>query len=101
MIRLLNPELVFLSETRRYSDYVESLKTRLNMFGFAVDRVCLSGGLALLWRKDVDASLPSFSQHHIDAQVQLQSDMGKWWFTGFYGVPKQHLLYGPWDLIRL
>lgn len=76
MIRLLNPELAFLPETRCYSDYVESLKTRLNMFGFAVDRVCLSGGLALLWRKDVDASLLSFSQHHIDVQVQLQSNMG-------------------------
>lgn len=48
MIRLLNPKLVFLSETRCSFDYLDSLNVRWTRYGFAVNRVGQSGGLALL-----------------------------------------------------
>lgn len=67
MICLLNPELV--AETRCTPGYVDSLKTQRNVFGLTVDIIGMSGGLALLWRKNVDVSLLSLSPHHIDVEV--------------------------------
>lgn len=50
-----------------------------------------AGGLALLWRKDVDVGLISFSQNHIDTEVLLPGESVKWRFTGLYGFPEQNL----------
>lgn len=36
------------------------------MSGFAVENDGMAGGLALLWRKNVDVILLSFSLNHID-----------------------------------
>lgn len=75
------------------TSYVDTLKASCNRYGVAVDRVGQSGGLALLWRKDVDVGLISFSNNHIDAEVQLSGEPTKWRFTGFYGFPEQHLRF--------
>lgn len=101
MIHLLNPELLFLTETRCSFSYMEALKVKWNYHGVVVDKVGLSGGLALLWRKDVDISLMSFSHNHIDMVVVLPRETFKWRFTGFYGFPEQHLCSRPWDLLPL
>lgn len=98
MIRLLNPELVFLSETRSNSDYVDTLKMRCNHYGIAVNSVGQSGGLALLWTKDVEVGLLSYSQNHIDVEVRSPGDSMKWYFTGF---SEQNLRYRSWELLRL
>lgn len=45
----------------------------------------MAGGLALLWRKDVDVNLLSYSTNHIDADVALPGEESRWRFTGFYG----------------
>lgn len=100
LIRLLNPELIFLSETRSSITYMEELKANCNRFGFVVDRVGLSGGLALLWRKDTDVTLLSYSRNHIDVEVVLSGEDTKWRFTGFYGFPEHHQRHRSWDLLR-
>lgn len=65
-----------------------------------MDKICLSGSLALLWRKDVDVGLMSYSQNHIDVEVVLPGEEQKWRFTGFYGFSEQNLRYRSWDLLR-
>lgn len=71
LLRAKHPELVFLSETRCLSRKIEFLKRKWNLNGVSVDRVCLSGGVALLWQKGVTVDLLSFSTNHIDVTVQL------------------------------
>lgn len=90
MLRLLNPEIVFLCETRCSSGYVDLLKMQSNRYGFAVERNGMAGGLALLWRKNVTVDLLSYSPNHIDVEVLLQGEVIKWRFTGFYGFLEQH-----------
>ena len=58
-----------------------------------------SGGLALLWEKDVIISLLSQSLHHIDIEVQLSRDEVPWRFTAIYGWPKTHLKWKTCALI--
>lgn len=57
LIRSYRPGVLFLLETRGTTSSIERLKRRFNMFGIAVDRVGLSGSLALLWRKDLRVEL--------------------------------------------
>lgn len=60
----------------------------------------MAGGLALLWRKDIDLNILSYSQHNIDSEVTFPGETSKWRFIGFYGVPEQHLRHRSWDLLR-
>uniref|UniRef100_A0A803L8S1 Endonuclease/exonuclease/phosphatase domain-containing protein n=1 Tax=Chenopodium quinoa TaxID=63459 RepID=A0A803L8S1_CHEQI len=46
-----------------------------------------SGGLALLWKNNLDVSIKSFSQNHIDAWIS-SAVHGGWRFTGIYGFPE-------------
>ena len=44
-----------------------------------------SGGLALLWEKEVSVVVQSYSQRHINAIVEISDNQPRWRFTGFYG----------------
>lgn len=46
-----------------------------------------SGGLAMLWSQDIKVDIASFSDHHIDAEVEVEN--GKHMrCTGVYGHPE-------------
>ena len=44
----------------------------------------------MLWRKEVNLEIKSFSRHHIDAVVTEEASGFKWSLTSFYGHPKTH-----------
>jgi hypothetical protein len=46
-----------------------------------------SGGLALLWKGDVNLEIFNFSRNHINAVVQEKDSLFKWKLTRFYGQP--------------
>ena len=70
LIRSHCPSLIFLIETKLSAKKMLALKFSLGFsFGFAVDRVGLGGGLALLWKPSLDVSLQTFSSYHIDAYI--------------------------------
>lgn len=41
-----------------------------------------SGGLALLWEKEVSVVVQSYSQRHINAIVEISDNQPRWRFTG-------------------
>ncbi|XP_012847426.1 PREDICTED: uncharacterized protein LOC105967373 [Erythranthe guttata] len=59
-----------------------------------------SGGLALLWQKDLLVSLNNFSVNHIDAFIFDNNLNDTWRFTGFYGNPNETLRHQSWNLLR-
>ena len=73
-----------------------------NRIGFAnglfVSSYGRSGGLALIWTRETDLEIKSFSNHHIDAVVTEANSNYKWRITGFYGHPQAHLRQFSWDL---
>lgn len=89
-----------LSETRCSISYIDTLKAQTHKQWLVVEREGMSGGMVLLWRKDVKVSILSYSNHHIDSEVLLPGETNKWRFAGFYGIPKQHLWHWSWDLLR-
>ncbi|KAL0405316.1 UNVERIFIED_CONTAM: hypothetical protein Slati_3845500 [Sesamum latifolium] len=84
-IRLHNPALVFLSQTKCKRRKCENLKEKFNLFGINVDSYGKAGGLMLLWRKDINLVVKSYSYSHIDAVLSKEDGTEGWRFTGVYG----------------
>ncbi|KAK9741666.1 hypothetical protein RND81_03G120700 [Saponaria officinalis] len=53
--------------------------------GYDVDSAGRSGGLSIIWRRDISCLLRSASIHHIDFDVEIGGQ--QWRFTGVYGWP--------------
>ncbi|XP_074300496.1 uncharacterized protein LOC141631773 [Silene latifolia] len=67
--------------------------------GLEVDIMGPSGGLAFLWRRDIQCQFMSASVHHMDFTVQEESRV--WRVTGFYGWPAVSDCHLSWELLRL
>ena len=78
LVKQEDPDLIFLMETKVETKQIDWLKMGLGMYGCAVDCVGLSGGLALLWKKDRDVTIQSLSRSHIDATVKAGDAGPKW-----------------------
>uniref|UniRef100_A0A803QSM5 Reverse transcriptase domain-containing protein n=1 Tax=Cannabis sativa TaxID=3483 RepID=A0A803QSM5_CANSA len=92
--------LVFLSETRSRSAYMETVRARLGFEGcFCVDAKGKSGGLALLWKAPYSVQIVSFNDFHIDAWINMEDDFN-WRFTGFYGDPDPSQRKHSWTLMQ-
>ena len=58
------------------------------------------GGLALLWKKEVDVWVDSFSNYHIDSIVHGGSE-NAWRLTSFYGEPDTNHRSEGWNMLRM
>ena len=56
------------------------------------------GGLALLWRNDVNLDVINFTDNHILAKV-VEDDGFVWFLTGFYGWPEASEKKKSWALL--
>ena len=95
-----NPIVVFLMETKAKIRRMERIRNKL---GFA-NHLCVpcmgrSGGLALLWTREVDIEIKSYSKNHIDVVVKEQGSNLCWRLTGFYGHPETYRRYELWQLL--
>lgn len=72
-IRHYDPHLLFLMETKCTASArnINKIKMSLNYVGcFVVDCNGRSGGLCLLWKEEVNVTIRSFSNFHIDATIK-------------------------------
>ena len=91
LCELHRPVVVFLSETRFFSDRVDVLLRSLGFaHGLGVGTNGRGGGLALLWKDEVCVKLQSLDKLHIDVVVLDPMTNGeKWRFIGFYGEARR------------
>ncbi|KAL0396033.1 UNVERIFIED_CONTAM: hypothetical protein Scaly_0051700 [Sesamum calycinum] len=76
------------------------LKEKFNYNCVDVDLVGRSGGILLLWRKDIEVWLQSYSVNHIDAIIKSDECPKHWRFTGFYGQLDTNRRKKTWNLLR-
>ena len=77
----------------------EKFKTSL-LNGLIIPSVGRSGGLAMLWSRDIKVEVQGYSGNYIDAVV-TDLELGfKWRITGFYGNPETYCRKESWDLLR-
>ncbi|XP_062099715.1 uncharacterized protein LOC133805549 [Humulus lupulus] len=77
-------------------DKVDVIKWKLGFEGsFVVDAHGHSGGLVMLWRKEEEGRLMSYSFNHIDIVLKLENHP-EFRLTGFYGEPQRRLRHNTW-----
>ncbi|XP_074274052.1 uncharacterized protein LOC141597484 [Silene latifolia] len=100
LVRREAPAIVFLCETKLCGREMRRARERLEgYFGMEVDSMGRSGGLAMLWKRDIDCVFMSSSVHHMDFTVR--HDGKEWRLTGFYGWPAVSDRHLSWELLRL
>jgi hypothetical protein len=98
------PAVVFLMETRMNEEHALGLQRNLGFLNSIIvksESEGLSGGLLLLWRRDVVVAELSKSRSHID--VLLSCDrlrISQWRLMGFYGEPRRECQKESWYLLR-
>ena len=86
LCELHRPVLVFLSETRFFSDRVDGLLRSLGFTsGLGVGTRGSGGGFAMLWKEELVVKLQSLDKLHIDVSItDPATNAEKWRFTGFF-----------------
>ena len=82
-----DPKIVFLSETKLKKKAMEKKKKEKASFanGLIVPSSCRSGGIALLWKRNISVEVQGYLDNDIDAIVTDPSSGFKWRIIGFYG----------------
>ena len=100
LISKKDPKIVFLMETKVEKITIERICRKLKFVNFfVVPRVNQGGGLALLWRENINLAVLTSSDRHIDASIDFGMD-DAWRFTGFYGDPETANREHSWSLLR-
>lgn len=64
-----------------------------------VDSIGASGGLALFWKREIDVTVKSISEHHIDCVVKEENGL-QWRVTGIYVESRSEEKDNTWQLLR-
>ena len=79
---------------------MQKIKDELNFQGGLVVPCDGSwGGLAMLWKEEVNLHIQAYSPHHIDAIILIDPGV-PWEITGFYGYFKECRKHESWTLLR-
>ena len=91
---------MFLLETKSNDEVIEKVRRKIQFaHKFVVPRPNKGGGLALLWKEDIQLDVQTSSNNHIDAVVDQGMD-DAWRITGFYGNPDSANREDSWSLLR-
>lgn len=94
-------DIFFLQETKLKARAMKNCKYRLGfMNSLAVDCNGRSGSIVLLWKKEVNLSVLSYSKFHIDALIKDIESIEEWYLTGAYGHPNTNCRIETCNLIR-
>ena len=81
-------------------DGIARICRKLQNFNFyVVPRLTRGGGLAFLWKNDINVTVCNSSNHYIDAIIDHGTN-DAWWFTGFYGDLDTANRENSWSLLR-
>ncbi|GAA0176390.1 hypothetical protein LIER_29393 [Lithospermum erythrorhizon] len=88
-------------ETKPWNNEWDFVKKKVKMpNAMIVDARGRKGGLGLIWPRDLDAEIKSFSTHHIEACIK-DGAVKPWRLVGFYGHHKVGNRKHSWNLMRL
>jgi len=105
LVRIENPQLVFIMETILKASEVEGIRSRM---GF---KNCLSedcngtgreraGGLSLMWMEHVQFSISSYSLNHIHGECEDEETGEPWKLSCMYVFPEEQHKKKTWQLIN-
>ena len=100
LVQQWDPMVVFLTETKKKNAGMTKVRMKIGFEnGFYVKKEGKGGGLAMLWRREVNLEIKSYSMHHIDAVITREGAGFQWRITGFYGHPETHRRKDSWNFL--
>ena len=84
---------------KKYQMEKEKFQTSL-LNGLIVPSVGRSGGLTMLWSRDIKVEIQGYSRNYIDAVVTDPDSGFKWRITSFYENPETYRRKESWDFLR-
>ena len=98
LVQQWDPKIVFLLETKIKKKAMEKVIEKINFVnGLIMPQKGRGGGLAMLWRREVDSEIMGYSKSFIDAIITEQ-DLGfRWRIIGFYGNPEAYRRKESWE----
>lgn len=100
LVSHFRPSILFLCETKAKKRKVDHHRHILAFdYGFIVDAVSRSGGLALFWKNDVSVSVLSSCKNFIHTKVEMNAINFSGYLTGVYGDPVASLRKNVWSSI--
>lgn len=91
LLDAIHPDVLFLCETKIRKCEFDRIRRWCNMVGsFAIDMNGRWGGLVVLWNKESNVDIQSFSLNHVDMLIRVEG-VDRFSFTRFYGFPKLNL----------
>lgn len=101
LLRSYRPRVVCLIETKVTVRKWDTLRMKLGFVNcFAVDRIGLSGRLAILWNNETQVDVRNFSRYHINMGIGTEGGVGSFRLTLFYGQPIAGRRHESWRLLR-
>lgn len=95
-----NPTIVFLAETKLNKKEVEKRRRSISHLNcLFVPSKGQSGGLAMIWKKDIKLDIVTYGPHHTDAIVTETNSGFRWRITSFYGHLNTHKRNDSWKLL--
>ena len=99
-LKVQNPDIGFLMETRLKANEIDGLRLSFQNFNFfVVDSTGRSGGLILMWKKQINIYVSSFSSHHIDFSLLNEAGIELWRGCGIYVWPEAGNKFKTWDFL--
>lgn len=101
-LRLLQPELIFLCETKRKKSFVSDICKQLGWGNrwHAVDLVGRSGGLLLGWGTAVTVHQVLSTSYSIEIELEMTETKGRIWAVFVYASVKEKVRQEQWrDLL--
>ncbi|OMO88038.1 Endonuclease/exonuclease/phosphatase [Corchorus olitorius] len=100
LVRLYNPDVLVLTETRARICDAQSILNRLPFDGFMdADVIGFQGGIWMLWR--TDRVLVGTSEQEIHVVVKVSSFPSNFLFSAIYASPRRKERHILWDNLRL
>ena len=93
LVKAEDPDIVFLSETKRKAIEMERIHRRLGLSNrlfvdCSGEGRSRSGGLAPFWKDSLEMTLKSWSLHHIKMEGMGDDNTPTWRITGVLWIPK-------------
>jgi exonuclease III len=100
MVKVKQPKMVFLMETKLRQNKMEVIKLKAGFDNvFTVNCVGRSGGLALLWKNEMEVTIQNYNRRHISTIVEPFIEGVAWKFIGFCGHLEASKRKEAWNLL--
>lgn len=101
LILIHKPQLVFLSETKTKANKLQAIKRRMNFDDlFVVDSKGKSGGLCLLWKKNVKVHVIYSDSNVIHAYIDYMNASIGFYYSFVYGNPSAQQRKRFWERLK-